>query len=136
LASDSMRVRLHLYRIRVVEVLVDLPERLEIVVKDLRPVVRCPFCGLKASKVHETRRTRLRDVPRGRQRVTLIWLRRRFRCINCGERHTETHPAIQGRMTTRLARQIIADARCLSITEISAPGVWISPPIRILGSLR
>jgi hypothetical protein len=36
-----MTVRLHLYRIRVVDVLVDLPERLEVLVGDLRPVVRC-----------------------------------------------------------------------------------------------
>jgi transposase len=90
LAPDSMRVRLHLYRILVVEVLVDLPERLEVLIRDLRPVVRCPFCGFKTSKVHESRRVRVKDVPRGAQRVTLIWLRRRFRCDNCGERRTET----------------------------------------------
>jgi transposase len=118
LTPDSMRVRLHLYRIRVVEVLVDLPERLEVVVRDLRLVVRCPFCGFKTSKVHETRRVKVTDVPRGTQRVTLIWLRRRFHCPTCGERHTETHPAIENKMTTRLARQIVTDARHLSITEI------------------
>jgi transposase len=118
LAPDSMRVRLHLYRIRVVEVLVDLPERLEVVVRDLRSVVRCPWCGLKTSKIHEMRRTKVKDVPRGRQRVTLIWLRRRFECTNCGERHTETHPAFDGKLTARLSRQIVADARQLSITEI------------------
>jgi transposase len=118
LAPDSMRVRLHLYRIRVVEVLVDLPERLEVVIRDLRSVVRCPFCGFKTTKVHETRRVKLRDVPRGAQKVTLIWLRRRFQCDNCSERHTETHPALEARMTTRLARAMVNDARQLSITEI------------------
>jgi transposase len=116
---DSMTVRLHLYRIRVVQVLVDLPERLEVVVRDLRSVVRCPFCGFKTTKVHETRRVKVTDVSRGAQGVTLIWLRRRFRCDNCSERHTETHPAIEGKMTTRLARAIVADARHLSIIEIS-----------------
>jgi transposase len=50
--------------------------------------------------------------------VTLIWLRRRFECDDCGERHTETHPAIEGKMTTRLGRAIVTDARHLSITEI------------------
>lgn len=118
MAPDSMRVRLHLYRIRVIEVLVDLPERLEVVIRDLRSVVRCPFCGLKTTKVHETRRVKVKDVPRGAQRVTLIWLRRRFQCTSCGERHTETHPAIEGKMTARLARAIVKDARHLSITEI------------------
>jgi transposase len=114
-----MTVRLHLYRIRVVEVLVDFPERLEVVVKDLRSVVRCPWCGFKTSKVHETRRVRIKDVPRGRQKVALMWQRRRFCCDNCGERHTESHPAIEGNMTTRMARAIVTDARHLSITEIA-----------------
>ena len=114
-----MRVRLHLFRIRVVEVVADLPERLEVVIRDLRSVVRCPFCGLKTTKVHETRRVKVRDIPRGSQRVTLIWLRRRFECINCGERHTEAHPAIENKMTTRLARAMVKEARQLSITEIA-----------------
>ena len=114
-----MRVRLHLYRIRVLEVLVDLPERLEVVIRDLRSVVRCPHCQFKTTKVHETRRVKVKDVPRGPQRVTLVWLRRRFECMNCGERHTETHPAIDNKMTTRLQRTIVTDARHLSITEIS-----------------
>jgi transposase len=118
LACDSMRVRLHLHRIRVVDVVTDLPERLEVVIRDLRSVVRCPWCGFKTAKVHETRRVKIKDVPRGRQRVTLVWLRRRFQCDNCSERHTETHPAIEGKMTARLARTIVTDARQLSITEI------------------
>lgn len=119
MSPDSMTVRLHLYRIRVVEVLIDLPERLEVVICDLRSVVRCPFCGFRTSKVHERRRVRVRDVPRGPQKVTLIWLRRRFRCTSCGGRHTETHPAIENKMTARLARAIVTDARHLSITEIA-----------------
>lgn len=35
--------------------------------------------------------------PRGSQLVTLIWLRRRFQCQGCSERHTESHPASQTR---------------------------------------
>ncbi len=115
---DSMSVRLHLYRIRVIEVMIDLPERLEVVVRDLRSVVRCPWCSFKTSKVHETRRVKVKDLARGTQKVTLIWLRRRFECTNCGERHTETHPAFDKRMTARLTRAIVRDARHLSITEI------------------
>jgi len=113
-----MSVRLHLYRIRVIEVMIDLPERLEVVVRDLRSVVRCPWCSFKTSKVHETRRVKVKDLARGTQKVTLIWLRRRFECTNCGERHTETHPAFDKRMTARLTRAIVRDARHLSITEI------------------
>jgi transposase len=116
---DSMTVRLHLYRIRVVDVLVDLPERLEVLITDLRSVVRCPYCGFKTNKVHETRRAKIKDLPRGDQRVTLVWLRRRFSCPNCGERHTESHPAIENRMTTRMERAIVKDARHLTIAEIA-----------------
>lgn len=54
----------------------------------------------------------------GRQ-VTLVWLRRRFYCPSCDERHTESHPMIEARMTTRLARAIVKDATQLSITEIT-----------------
>jgi transposase len=116
---DSMTVRLHLYRIHVLGVVTDLPERLEVVVRDLRSIVRCPWCSFKTSKVHETRRVKVTDVPRGRQRVTLVWLQRRFECGNCGERHTESHPGITGKMTTRAARAVVADARQLSITEVA-----------------
>ena len=116
---DSMTVRLHLYRIRVVEVLVDLPERLEVVIADLRSVVRCPWCGFKTSKVHETRRVKIKDLPHAGRATALIWLRRRFECESCGERHTESHPAIEGRLTARLARAVVTDARHLSILEVS-----------------
>jgi transposase len=94
-----MSVRLHLYRIRVIEVLTDLPERLEVVIRDLRSVVRCPFCGFKTSKVHETWRFKVRDLAHGGRPTTPIWQRRPPECTNCGERHTETHPAIEGKLT-------------------------------------
>ncbi len=42
---DSMTVRLKLQRIRVVEVVVDLTERLEIVVSDVHSLVTRPLCG-------------------------------------------------------------------------------------------
>ncbi len=115
---DSMTVRLHLQRMRVVEVLVDLPERLEVAIRDLRSVVRCAWCGFKTSNVHETRRVKIKDLPQG-GRPTTLWLRRRFECESCGERHTERHPAIEGKLTARLARAVVRDARHLSILEVS-----------------
>lgn len=59
-----------------VEVLIDLPERLEVVVRDLRSLVHCPFCGFKTTKVHETRRVKVKDLPVDGLAKTLIWLRR------------------------------------------------------------
>jgi transposase len=114
-----MTVRLKLKRIRVIEVEADLTERLEVVISDLRSVVTCPFCGLSTTKVHDTRRVKVKDLPIFGAKTTLIWLRRRFTCDNCGGRHLETHPAFEGKMTRRLARAIVKDARQLSITEIT-----------------
>lgn len=42
MTPDAMTVRLHLRRIRVLAVLVDLVERLVVEVTDVRRVVRCP----------------------------------------------------------------------------------------------
>jgi transposase len=119
LSPDSMTVRLKLRRIRVIEVVADLVERLDVVVSDLRSVVNCPVCGSRTSRVHDTRRVRIKDLPVLGARTTLIWLRRRFRCDECGSRHLEDHPEFEGKMTRRLARAIVADARHLSITEIT-----------------
>jgi transposase len=119
LSPDSMTVRLKLQRIRVVEVVTDLRERLEVVVTDLRSVVRCPWCGFKTSKVHDTRRVKIKDLPVLGAPTTLVWLRRRFTCDNCGERHLEHHPEFEAKMTRRLARAVVNDARHLSITEIA-----------------
>jgi transposase len=116
---DAMRVRLHLKRIKVVEVKTDYPELLEIVVRDTRRVIRCPFCGSKVTKVHETRPVEIADLPFGSQRVNLIWMRRRFECGDCGRRHTEDHPEFEGKMTRRLARTIVSDANKMTIKEVA-----------------
>lgn len=118
-SKDSMQVRLHLKRVRVLEVRVDYPERLEITVKDTRSVGRCPFCGAKTSKVHETRPVEIKDLPRGSQDVTLIWMRRRFECDSCGRRHTEDHPEFEGKVTRRLARTIVRDANKMTVREVA-----------------
>lgn len=119
MAPDCMTTRLHLRRMRVVEVAVDEPDRLEVVVADLRSVVRCPACGFATTKVHETRRTRVRDVPGRGQATTLVWLRRRFECADCGHRHTEDHPEIEGSMTRRLTRALVRDAKVMTIRELA-----------------
>jgi transposase len=118
-----MTVRLHLRRIRVLAVMVDLVEKLVVEVADVRRVVRCPDCGFKTSRVHDHRRVKVVDLPtRGRPTV-LVWVRRRFVCDECSERFWEDHPEfILGRrthITRRLARQLVRDVNHLSIREIS-----------------
>lgn len=98
--------------------LADEPDRLEVLVCDVRSVVRCPHCGHATADVHETRRVRVRDIPQGR-RTTLVWAQRRFACRGCGERHTEDHPEIEGHLTRRLARQLVADAKVMTIRALA-----------------
>ncbi len=118
MAPDTMRVRLHLRLIRVLTVLVDTPSRLEVEVASTRSWSRCPFCGFKTRIVHDTRRRRIRDLPVSGRRVTLVWIRRRFVCSNCEQRHLEDHGEFEGGLTRRLARQLVADAKVMSIRAV------------------
>jgi len=118
MASDIMRVRLHLRLIRVLAVLVDTASRLEVEVISTRSWSRCPFCGFKTRTVHDRRRRKIRDLPVSGRRTTLVWIRRRFACGNCDERHLETHREFEGGLTRRLARGLIADAKVMSIRSV------------------
>jgi transposase len=118
MAPDTMRVRLHLRLIRVLTVLVDTATRLEIEVTSTRSWSRCPHCGFKTRTVHDRRRRKIRDLPVSGRRTTLVWIRRRFACDNCDERHLETHPEFEGGLTRRLARQLVADAKVMSIRAV------------------
>jgi len=115
-----MTIRLHLQRLRVVEVLADLPERLEVLVADARRVVRCPHCGFKTAAVHDRRRVRVTDLEHGGRRTVLVWQRRRFVCGECDERFMEeAHPEfVRNRVTwvtRRLARQLVRDVNHVPI---------------------
>jgi transposase len=118
MARDEMRLRLHLRRVRVLEVLVDTPFELKVLVADTRSVLRCPACGQRMTKVHDTRDVVVRDVDFGGRPTTLVWRRRRFVCEGCGDRHLEDHPEIAGNLTARLARFLERDAKCMSIREV------------------
>ena len=118
MAPDIMRVRLHLRLIRVLTVLVDSPSRLDVEVASTRLWSRCPACGFKTRTVHHTRRRRIRDLPMSGRRTTLVWLRRRFSCANCEQRHLEDHPEFESGLTRRLARQLVADAKVMSIRSV------------------
>jgi len=111
---------LGLRRIRVVEVLEDVVERLVVAVEDLRTVVRCAHCGFLTARVHDRRRVRVHDLPHGGRPTVLVWIRRRFVCGNCDQRHTESHPEMWGRVTRRLARRMVRDAQDMSIKAVAA----------------
>ena len=61
----------------------------------------CPRCGAQA-KLHDRRSTWVRDLPAGDRPVTLVWVKRIWRCVHreCEKQTwTETHPAIAPRMS-------------------------------------
>ncbi len=123
MSPDAMTVRLHLRRVRVVAVVVDLIERLVVEITDVRRVVRCPHCGFKTARVHDGRRLRVHDLPTRGRETTLIWRRRRFVCGECSDRHWEDHPEIilgrRTHVTRRLARQLVRDVGAMSIREVA-----------------
>ena len=91
--SDVMSVRLHLSGIRVLRVLVDTVERLEVEVESAREWSRCRHWGFKCHRPWDRRPKRIRDLGVSGRRTTLVWLRRRFECDNCGEPRVETTPS-------------------------------------------
>ena len=46
MAADTMSIRLHLRRMRVIDVLVDEPDWLKVAIVDARSVTRCPTAGI------------------------------------------------------------------------------------------
>ena len=115
MASDVMRVRLHLREIRVLAVASDTPSELRVEVESTVRRPRCPACGFRCVRVHDTRRRKVRDLEVSGRRTTLVWLRRRFVCDNCSTRHLEDHPEFENKLTRRLSRRLVADARVMTL---------------------
>jgi len=114
-----MQVRLHLRLIRVLAVVVDALDELVVAVTSTRSWSRCPHCGLRCRRVHDVRLRRIRDLSVSGRQVTLVWHRRRFACDGCGERHLEVHDEFEGRLTRRLARTVVADAKVMAVRAVA-----------------
>ena len=119
MASDVIRVRLHLRQVRVLAVVVDTPIVLRVRVESTVSRPRCPYCGFKCHRVHDIREREVRDLEVSGRLMTLVWLRRRFSCGNCGERFLEDHPGFDGRLTRRLAQRLVADAQVMTIRAVA-----------------
>lgn len=119
MAPDTMQVRLHLRLVRVLAVLVDALDELVVAVASTPGWSRCPHCGYRCRRVHDVRERRVRDLPVNGRPVTLVWRRRRFACDGCGERHLEDHGEFEGRMTRRMARAVVADAKVMSLRAVA-----------------
>ena len=78
MASDVMRVRLHLRQIRVLGVLEDTVNVLRVSVESTVSRLDCCFCGFKCHRVHDRREREIRDLDVSGRRTVLVWKRRRF----------------------------------------------------------
>ena len=119
MATDVMRVRLHLREIRVLEVQVDTPSVLRVKVESTVARPRCLLCGFKCHRVHDTREREVRDLEVSGRRTVLVWSRRRLACDNCGHRWLEEHSEFDGRLTRRLARRLVADAQVMAVSAVA-----------------
>ena len=120
MAADSIRLRLHLSQVRVIGVMEETPEKLDIAVESTTPTCRCPECGARCVRVHDRRLRKIRDLRICGKAVTLLWRRRRFACDACGKLHLEPHPhAFGDKMTTRLERQIVQDVKEMTFTAVA-----------------
>lgn len=93
----------------------------EVTVLAMVQAVVCPKCYHLTSKVHDRRPRRLLDRPLGGYQVTLVLLRRRFRCPFCDLVFTE-QDEISGkrrRLTRRLRGRIFEEAKRQSVKTVA-----------------
>ncbi|WP_419551896.1 transposase [Candidatus Poriferisodalis sp.] len=115
MARDVVSVRLWLAQVRVLGVLVDLPERLAVGVVSTVLGPKWPRCATPSGRVHDRRDNKVRDLEVSGRPVTLVWQRRRLVWGPCGGRFCEDRPAFEGRLTARLARRVVQDARAMTV---------------------
>jgi len=87
----------------------ELDDEVEQAVEMTERVVSCPGCGVLA-RLHDRRPIRVRDLPAAGRAVTLVWVKRVWRCVEqaCGVRTwTEHTEAIRPRtsITERARRE-------------------------------
>jgi hypothetical protein len=69
--------------------------------------------------VLETRCRKVRDLASLGRPTRLILQRRRFECSDCGQRFTETRLEVEGKVTGRLVRRLVADVRRSTVRELA-----------------
>ena len=101
--QQHIRISLDLPGVRVVEQRTT-PAGIEVVVEREATGATCPGCGRWAVKRHDRRRRTKGDEPLGDRQVTVVVVRRRFRCLPCDRVFTEPEEVCgpRRRLTRRL----------------------------------
>lgn len=77
----------------------ELEGEIEQAIETTESVVGCPGCGVLA-RLHDRRPVRVRDLPAAGRAVTLVWVKRIWRCVELGcavQTWTERSEAIRPR---------------------------------------
>lgn len=91
-----------------------------IAVKSIEVDRTCPWCG-RAARVHAYGRTKLIDVPDGKEPRVLSWRRARLHCPDCDKTFVEPSSEVdeQHRMTRRLLDWLRAESQSQSLNSLS-----------------
>ena len=76
--------------------------------------------------MHDVREREVRDMAVSGRPTTLVWMRRRMVCDNCGSRRLEDHDVFDGKVTVRPAKQSVADAQVTADPGGGSPS-WRGP---------
>lgn len=114
-----------------VQVLGQRPGRagLEVWVRRAAPTARCPACRREVAKVHDRRPRRKRDLALGERPVTVVVVRRRFRCPWDERVFTEPEAEVGGwrRRTTYRLRARLGTAGTAQPVQTVAAQYGVSP---------
>lgn len=79
----------------------------------------CPHCGKRTSKVHQSHRHRVRDIPVSSFDVFLNVNRRQFRCQNCQKVFSEELSFVKKRRTytKRLAQKVVEEVLATDVVN-------------------
>lgn len=120
--DDHIKVPLGLAAVRMVRQEIGPGGDLRIVVVRTTERERCPRCGRVATKRHDARERVKADVPLGGRTVTLVLVRRRFRCGGCRRAFSEPEPLCgeRRRLTCRLRERLGQECRHQTVERVAA----------------
>lgn len=120
--DNTLTIPLDLPGVQVLAQEYDAHGHLQVVVAPQHPLAVCPRCVQPTPKRHDVRRCTMADEPLGQRRITLILLRRRFRCLCCAVVFTEpnTVGGHRRRLTQRFRERLAHEAQHQTVQHVAA----------------
>lgn len=120
--ENHIRVPLGVKGVRIVRQEIGPGGGLRVVVVRTTEQERCPRCQRPTAKRHDARERAKADAPLGERTVTLVVVRRRFRCLHCARAFSEPEPICgeRRRLTRRLRRRLGEACRHQTVARVAA----------------